>query len=247
MGILSGIGKFLFGGTTKTTSATSSGTTDVDPYAPVIPAINDYISKISGLYEGTPMFSDLESQGYDALAATAASGQGDVTAAIAKNNETINGDFLTPDTNPYLADIATRISGIAGAQSAGMFGGKGRSSGGLAGYYSGKAVGDSLTDLYGQNYEAERGRQQQAIGQAPGLAQAAYTTPQALISAGQNVSARPFDIAQQQGGILAQIGRLGQQGTTSGQQQNYTNATGMIPSIANSFTNKLFGTTLATG
>jgi hypothetical protein len=144
-----------------------------------------------------------------------------------------------------LADIAKRVAGIAGSTNNATFGGRGRSNSGLAGYYAGKGVGDSLTDLYGQQYNAERGRQMQAISNVPELDKTRYNAPQALISAGQNVSARPFDIAGQYGGILGNIGRLGQQsttsGTTTGNVQNYQNDPGLIGRIANSFTNKLFG------
>jgi hypothetical protein len=128
-----------------------------------------------------------------------------------------------------------------------MFGGKGRSSGGLAGYYSGKATTDSLTDLYGQQYDQERQRQQQAIGAAPGLDQARYNGANAEITAGQAVTARPFDLNAQQGGILGNIAKLGQQGTTTGQQQNYNPTNGLIGDIFNAATNKLFGTTRGTG
>lgn len=250
MGLFSSIGSFLLGGRRKSSSqtATSSATSDIDPYSPVIPYINDYLGQTANLYGGgAPQFSPTELQGYERLQSTA-NGPSAVDPAIAENNKTLSGAYLTPDTNPYLKDIATRISGIAGANSNATFGGRGRSGGGLAGYYGGKAVGDSLTDLYGGAYEAERGRMGQAVGQAPGLDQARYNPAQALISAGQNISARPYDINQQQGGILSQIGRLGQQGATTGNtmQQNYTNSNGLVGSIFNSFTNKLFGTTLGT-
>lgn len=241
MGIFSSIGKFLFGGSKKTSESKTSGTTDIDPYSPVIPYINKYLGETDALYGNAPMFSDLEQQGYDSLRSTVNSGAGNVDRAISANNDTISGKYLTPDTNPYLRDIASRISSIAGSNANTTFSGKGRSGSGLAGYYNGKAVGDSLTDMYGSVYESERGRQSEAIGRAPSLAQGAFLAPQAMISAGQNVSARPFDINQQKGGILAAIGRLGQQGTTTGQQTNYAQNPGLIGGIVNSFTNKLFG------
>lgn len=243
MGLFSFIGDALFGGSKKTTSSTTSGTTNVQPYAPTIPYLNDYLGQTANLYgaNGAPQFSPMEQQGYDALENLVGSGSGSTGAAIAANNKTLNGDYLSPDTNPYLKDIATRVAGIAGATNNATFGGKGRTGSGLAGYYAGQGVGDSLTNLYGQNYANERSNMMTAAGQAPALDASQYLGPQALISAGQNISARPYDINQQYGGILSQIAGLGQQGQTTGEQQNYRQSAGLIPTIANSFTNKLFG------
>lgn len=244
MGLFSSIGKFLFGGSKKTSEqkATSTGTTDVDPYAPVIPFINQYITDTDALYRTQPMFSDMETAGYGALTDTV-NAPSPVTAAVNYNNDVLGGKYLDVANNPYLKDIATRVSGIAGANQNATFGGRGRSSGGLAAYYGGKAVADSANELYGSQYEAERGRMTTAASLAPTLDSARYLGPQALISAGQNISARPYDINQQYGGILANIGRLGQQGTTTGSstQTNYQQNPGLIGGIVNSFSNKLFG------
>lgn len=241
MGLLSSIGSFLFGGSKKKSESKATGTTDIDPYAPVIPYINQYIADTDSLYRTSPMFSSMEQQGYDLLGKVAGEGPSNYFNTAEKElTKTAQGDYLTPDTNPYLADIAKRISGIAGSNVNATFGGRGRSSGGLAGTYAGKAVGDSLTDMYGSVYESERGRQQAAAGMAPQFERARYDAPQALISAGQNITARPFDLNQQYGGILANIGRLGQQGTTTGTQTNYQQSPGLFGTIVNSLTNKLF-------
>jgi hypothetical protein len=113
----------------------------------------------------------------------------------------------------------------------------------LAGYYSGKGAADATGEVYYKNYGDERGRMSGAVGMAPGLEAARYLGPQAMISAGQNISARPFDINQMYGNILAQIGGMGQQGKTDGTQVNSSYNGGLIKNIANSFTNKLFGAT----
>jgi hypothetical protein len=240
MGLFGSIGKFLFGGKKKSSKVTQSGTTDYDPWDVAIPYIQDYLGDTQHLYDTTPMFSPLEMQGYDALKATAGAGATAIDPAIAENNKTLSGAYLSPDTNPYLKDIATRISGIAGSNINSSFGGAGRTGSGLGGYYAGKAVGDSLTDLYGSNYAAERGRMSSAVGMAPSLEAGRYLGPQALISAGQNMSARPFDLNQQRGGILSQIASLGQQGKTQGTSTTYGYSPGLVGQIVNSFTNKLF-------
>lgn len=242
MGLFSSIGKFLFGGSKKTSEQTSSGTQTRTPYAPVVPYLNDYLSRTSSLYNGgAPLFSDMEKQGYQMLGDIAGQGPSDYFNASENTlGQTAEGQYLTPDTNPYLSDIAKRISGIAGANTNSTFGGRGRSGGGLAGYYAGKAVGDSLTDMYGSVYENERNRQQSAAMAAPTFEKARYDAPQALISAGQNISARPYDVNQQYGGILSQIANLGGTTTQQGTVTNYQQSPGLFGQIVNSFTNKLF-------
>jgi len=100
-------------------------------------------------------------------------------------SKTINGDYLSPDSNPYLRGTYDAAAGRmadaykigTGAQTnamagfGGAFGGSAQSE--LAGQ-QGRAFGDSLgsfaNQLYGGNYQAERGRQQQATLAAPGFA-----------------------------------------------------------------------------
>lgn len=247
MGIFSSIGHFLFGGPGKSTTNTSShGVTTVAPYAPIQPALQSYIDGLGKVYgpDGAPQISPLEQSGYDAVAKTAGSSTG-VDNAVAANNDTIAGKYLTPDTNPYLADIAKRVGGQTMQAVNATFGGQGRSGSGLAGQFAGQGVGDALTNLYGQTYESERGRQAGAIAQAPTLEAGRYIGPQALISSGQNVSARPFDIAAQQGGVLANIARLGGTTTsdakTSSKTLSQAESSGFVGRTVNSFGNKLFG------
>ncbi len=238
MGLFGSIGKFLFGGKKKSSKTTSSGTTDVDPWDVAIPSLRGYINDTDNLYRNTPLFSPLEMEGYNMLEGVAE--HPSLGPALAENEKTLRGDYLSPDTNPYLKDIATRVAGIAGSNVNASFGGSGRTGSGLAGRYAGEGVGNAITDLYGRSYENERGRMSSAVGMAPGLESARFLGPQAVISAGQNVSARPFDVNQQRGGILAQIASLGQQGKTTGTATQYGYSPGLLGNIVNSFTNKLF-------
>lgn len=240
MGLFGSILSSIFGGKKKSSSSTESGTSDYDPYSPTIPYLNDYLSQSAALYGGgAPQISPYEQAGYDKLTQIAKSTPA-VDPAIAANNKTLSGQYLDPKTNPYILDIAKRAAGEAGAVSAGQFGGVGRTGSGLAGYYAGKGAADSANDIFFENYGNERDRMLAAAGMAPGLEAGRYLSPQALISAGQNISARPFDINNQYGGILAQIAQLGQQGTTTGKQTDYRYSPGLLGTIANSFTNKLF-------
>lgn len=239
MGLFGSIGKFLFGGSKKQGSTKSSGTSVSGPYTPTVPYINQYLGDTSRLYNGgAPMFSPMEQQGYDMLSSTANT-PGAIPAAIGENNKELSGAYLDPNSNPYLKDIANRLAGIAGSTSIGSFG-SGRSDSGLSSYYAGKGAADAASELYFNNYNAERERMSAAASRAPQLEAGRYLAPQAMISAGQNVSARPFDINQQYGGILSNIAKLGQTTTSTGQTTTYGQSPGLIGGIVNSFTNKLF-------
>lgn len=237
MSIFGSIGNFLFGnGNTATTNQTSTRT----PYAPAVPYVKAELPQLSTLYNGgAPQISPLEQQGYSDVSNVAQNPTAAFTDAGTQLDNTIKGDYLTPDTNPYLADIAKRVGDQAFQTTNSEFGSKGRTGGGLAGYYAGKGVGDALTNLYGTEYNTERGLQAQATSQAPGFQQAQYLAPQAEISAGQNVSARPFDIANQYSGILNNIANLGGTTTSSGTSQPANNG-GIVGQAVSSFTNKLF-------
>lgn len=211
MGIFSTIGHFFFGGPSTSKSKTS-GTSTTTPYGPAEPYVKDYLANTANLYgpNGAPQFSPLEQSGIDALTNVTNAGTPGLDAAYSANTDVASGKYLSPDTNPYLADIAKRVSGMTMSNINSTFGGAGRTGSGLDYYDSAKGVGDSLTDFYGSEYDKERALQQQAIGQAPQLEAGRYLAPQALLSEGQSVSARPFDINAQYGGILGNIAKLGQ-------------------------------------
>lgn len=240
MSVLGAIGNFLFGnGNTSTSKAVSNTTTG--PYSPAVPYINDSLAKTSALYSGgAPQISPLEQHGYDAVTAVADHPSSAFTDAGSQLDKTISGQYLTPDTNPYLADIAKRVGAEALQTTNTTFGGAGRSNSGLAGYSAGKGVGDALTNLYGNEYNQERANQLTATGMAPGYEQARYLGPQALISSGQNVSARPFDLNAQYNTTLSNIAKLGStsSGTTTTTGQAASN--GLVGNSITSFVNKLF-------
>lgn len=245
MGLLGGLKRALFGGQRKKSKQVAEAKTTAnetrDPYAPTIPYIGGYLDKINTLFNSgsTPMFSDTENKGYAMLDNLAANPSSYMTTASKTLENTARGDYLTPDTNPYLADIAKRVSGMAAATNNATFGGRGRSGSGLAGYFAGKGVGDSLTDLYGTNYANERGHQMTAASNAPAFEASKLALPNALIQAGAVKSSRPFDLAGIQGGLLAQIAGLGgntaANGTMNSTTDNYQRSGGLLGKIVNSF------------
>jgi hypothetical protein len=115
-------------------------------------------------------------------------GQGDVGDLYQR---TVRGDYLTPDSNPYLratADaIGTDFNRTVGAQNASMqrtagaFGNSGlqqkmsMDNAGLAG---------KLNDLYSNNYNMERSNQLQAMQLAPQMQNMGYTDAKQLLGVG---------------------------------------------------------------
>lgn len=240
MGIFNSIVTGLFGGPKKRSKVEETANTTQDPWAPVMPYLTDYLGKASALYNGgAPQISPYEQAGYDKLMETAGSSPA-IDAAIAANNKTLSGAYLDPKSNPYIADIAKRSAGLAGAQAGAAFGGVGRTGSGLAGYYAGQGSADAANQVFYQNYGDERNRMLEASGQAPQLEAGRYLAPQAIISAGQNISSRPFDINAQYGNILSSLAQLGGQGTMQGTTTTKGYTGGLIGKIADSFTNKLF-------
>lgn len=123
-------------------------------------------------------------------------------------SRTISGAYLSPDSNPYLKSTfdsaASRMADAyktgtaaqtnAAAGFGGAFGGSAQQE--LQGVQN-RAFGDSLgqfaNNLYGQNYQAERGRQLGAVQAAPGFAGARqafdFGNANALNSIGQQQQA----------------------------------------------------------
>ena len=117
------------------------------------------------------------------------------------NLATTRGDFLGgPGANPYLDPIYQHAAGLIGQnynrvvapQIAGTFGSAGRfGSGahqaaiGAAGQQLATQLGDTATQLYGGNYQAERGRMMDASSQSIPLANQDFFSAQQAVGAGQ--------------------------------------------------------------
>jgi len=149
------------------------------------------------------------------IAGLVGEGSGGLNAAIAENQKTSEGGYLSPFSNPWLRgvgdtaaeDITRQYQRAVVPQIASRFGGAGRSTGAGSGMASaeGAAMSASQRDLggelsqmysnlYGGAYESERGRMGQATTIAPGLRQAQFADQAALSAAG----ADEFQYAQMQ-------------------------------------------------
>lgn len=81
--------------------------------------------------------------------------------------QNLRGDFLNPETNPHLSGVANQIGDQVFNQTQQRFGGAGRSVGGVdaTGQFR-EDLTNQLSPLYAQNFENERGRQQNTLFQS---------------------------------------------------------------------------------
>lgn len=106
------------------------------------------------------------------------------TAAQGEAVKTLNGDYLSPDSNPYLASIAQRNAGDITSQVQSQFGAAGRSGSGINQEVLARSIGDSNNALYGGAYNDERGRMVQQLALAPQTSGMDYTNIGSIAKAG---------------------------------------------------------------
>ena len=73
-------------------------------------------------------------------------------------NKTANGDFLSPDSNPYIKSVANQAADAAQARTNGLFGSNGRT-GGLWAQNLGQGIANATGNIYAQNFSNERQNQ----------------------------------------------------------------------------------------
>lgn len=126
---------------------------------------------------------------------------GDAGVNLARENygQTMRGDFLNPDTNPYLRSTYDRAAqdvtdqytyGTAPVQQsqaarAGALGGSADAQVAQMDRWGlGNNLGNLATDIYGGNYAMERGNQMQGMGMASQMNEIGYRDAQALMGVG---------------------------------------------------------------
>lgn len=197
----------LMGGGSDTVTQQTQLPDFLQPYAPLYAQMG---YNLTGLpfnpypYETVAPFTQDQNTGMDMVRAQALGGQNPLFGAAQQQTmDTIGGQYLDPASNPWLQQTYDQAAGRVtdafsrgtAAQTdarfarAGAFGG---SAWDEAQQANQQVLGDSLAgmaaNLYGGNYQAERGRQQQAAQFAPSLAQnqsaAGYRDAEALLNVG---------------------------------------------------------------
>jgi hypothetical protein len=205
----------LFGGRPQTESSQTVSAPQLPAY--LQPFETDAATKAQTLYNSGQLapsyysgqtvapFSAQTQGGIDALTARATAGNPLLPAAQGASMDTINGDFLSADSNPYLQsamNAANRgtvqqfseatLPGLtstfskAGRSSSDAYGNTiGRATEGLA-----RTLSDSNSTMAANNYTTERANQINQINNAPALTAADYTDPAKLLNAGGLVDAQ---------------------------------------------------------
>lgn len=134
---------------------------------------------------------------------------GVMDAATAQYLKTINGDYLDPATNPWLDKTYRHASDLVGAGVDSRFSSAGRYGSGAHQGVLQEGMNNLATNIFGGNYQAERGRQAAAIGGAPtfltgraGAAYAPYSGFADLFPAGVRSTSTPY-FSNTAGGILS--------------------------------------------
>lgn len=206
-------------------------TTTAGPPSWQLPYVKEGMAGAQQQYQqgGTPVvpFSAETEQALQGTAARAQQGSAGVRAAQDVNTQTINGGFL--GSNPYLDQTFNRAAMQTQNQLASQFAGSGRNIGASEGLRS-QQLNDLATGIYGGAYDAERNRQQQAIGQASGLANQDYTDLGQLAGVGAQREGLAQDIANQPGANIDQyLSRVtGGGGTSTYQPSNRNRFAGAI-------------------
>lgn len=156
-----------------------------------VPAAKNYLGasqKVANLpyqpYDGftVPQLNPYQTAGYKAQAQRALQGSPVMDAAARETQKTLAGGYV--NNNPYLSgmidlasnDVRRNMTSVDARS--GSFGNSGVQEA------TARALGDVATNIRGQDYSAERGRMQNAVGLAPGLANQDYIDASALTQAG---------------------------------------------------------------
>jgi len=194
-------------GAPASTSGTINTSSTSSPYEGQRPYLDESFAEARRLYEtGGPKgfgqstvadFSTPTESALQSIQNTAMAGSPNIGVGQNLLGQTLSGDFL--NSNPYLdqmynqaADGVTRNYREAVAPSIGANAeAQGRYGSGLYQNMmanSQRELGDSLgrlgTDIYGQNYATERGRQDAAIGKIPNMASMNYFDANQMLGAG---------------------------------------------------------------
>ena len=155
-------------------------TTKTTPSPYLTQPIQSAVSAAQGQFGGS---SDVLNTGKLALANRGLQGSPLNAQAGQLVNSTLQGDYLSPDTNPFLASTFDRAADLTRTRLSSEFAGAGRDLGAAMPARS-EELQTLASNIFGQNYARERGIQSGAVGQAQSLANQDYTDINAVLDAG---------------------------------------------------------------
>ena len=194
--------------------------TQVTPYAPAQPALNQILSESGNLYN-----QGVAASGYVAPTQQTLTGlaQQEVMGTAAQNElaATLGGQYLNPFLSPLIQKAGSDIYGSVASQ----FSGAGRTPGSpLMQNQVASQVAQAALPMAFNTYENERARQLGVASQAPSVLQ----TGQQLESLQRQQQLAPFQSLQQYAGLVSPIasGFPVQTGSTNTQTNPLTSAAG---------------------
>ncbi len=172
--------------------ATTSQTTTREIPAWAQPAAQDLLARGTTLsntpyqtYDGQRIagMTDNQNTGLNMIQNRAMNGSAEQTAARQNYTDTMNGAYLSPDSNPYLRNTVNQALGDVSGRVNSQFSGNG---------YGTTAHQETLTrnltqaanDAYGQNYANERNNQMKGLAVADQMGNIDYNNAQQLIGVG---------------------------------------------------------------
>lgn len=195
------LGLFMFSlGGGGSSGGSTTTVQKADPWAGAQPYISDYLKtgkQVSNrpfeFYNGDTIagFSPEQELGFNLSTQRALSGSPTLNAANQNITDTLNGNYLSPDSNPFfkgtvdqaMGDVQSRVNSQFNNSN---FGGSAHQE------VMSRSLGNVANDMYSNNYQNERSRQLQASTQAPMLAGADYMDSAQL----QGVGAQRQGLAQ---------------------------------------------------
>jgi hypothetical protein len=188
------------GGSTQTTSSAA-------PWEAAQPYLRDLFGRANTQsYMGSQAEDLMKQRALDPNSLTA--------QAQGQLGQTISGQYLSPDSNPYLRASVQDALGLAGSTFAGQYGGAAGQNLGNSGYQEALArgLGATATNAYSNAYGQERQNQLNAMQMAPSLGNADL----AQLAAAEQMPWQRFQSLQQ---LLSGAGG----GSSSTQTPYYTN------------------------
>jgi len=174
-------------------------TTTTAPWSPQQPYLQDIFKQGQSLYNQNPGGMNQATQmGVSALMRP----DQNVRLGSGLLGSTIRGSFL--NNNPYLDQTFNRAASSVGNNIASRFAGSGRFGSGAMFASMNDGMNNLADEIYGGNYQLERGRQMQAVGMAPQLAD---FDANRFLQAGQIQRQLPWDqLAKYQGAVSGNYG-----------------------------------------
>lgn len=166
-----------------------------DPWSAAQPYLRGGLQDLSSWYQsdagrnpypGSTVvpFNPMTEQAYGMVANRAVNGSPIMDSMNNTLQKTLDGDYLKPESNPWLADTFNMGAGqVRSALDSQFNSGNGYGSSLHSGQMASQ-LGDLATKIYGGNYQSERDRQMQGMLFAPQAAQTDYTDAAQLANVG---------------------------------------------------------------